>query len=368
MPTYVPPKINTEFIFYIQLEAAAGGSFQSNPTIASGDFIVSTDGGATGNLATLPVVTPASGKGVKVTLSTSEMNGDNIRVEWNDAAGSEWLAGYAVIQTSANHLDDIKTETANILADTATLGSPVGADFSADIASVQTDTTAIVADTNELQADWTNTGRLDTILDSILADTGELQTNQGNWLTATGFSTHAATDIVSAGAITTLAGAIVNVDLVDTTTTNTDMVSAAPTAGANAIAVWDAVQSSHVVVGSFGIIASEIASILVDTTEIGAAGAGLTNINLPNQTMDITGNLSGSVGSVSGHTAQTGDTYALANGTAGFVAIDTVVDAVKVKTDSLTYTKAGEVDANIQSVNGQTVTGDGGSGTEWSGA
>lgn len=43
-------------------------------------------------------------------------------------------------------------------------------------------------------------------------------------------------------------------------------------------------------------------SILVDTAEIGAAGAGLTNINLPNQTMDIvgsiTGNVSGSVGSV----------------------------------------------------------------------
>ena len=34
----------------------------------------------------------------------------------------------------------------------------------------------------------------------------------------------AATDIVSAGAITTLTGAVVNVDLVDTTTTNTDMV------------------------------------------------------------------------------------------------------------------------------------------------
>lgn len=33
---------------------------------------------------------------------------------------------------------------------------------------------------------------------------------------------------------------------------------------------------------------------------IGLAGAGLTNIDLPNQTMDITGNLSGSVGSVTG--------------------------------------------------------------------
>src|SRR3990167_631070 len=44
--------------------------------------------------------------------------------------------------------------------------------------------------------------------------------------------------------------------------------------------------------------------IETDTAEIGAAGAGLTNINLPDQTMNITGNitgnLSGSVGSVTG--------------------------------------------------------------------
>jgi hypothetical protein len=78
----------------------------------------------------------------------------------------------------------------------------------------------------------------------------------------------------------------------------------APTAAAIADAVWDEAQADHVAVGSFGITASEIADILVDTAEIGAAGAGLTNINLPNQTMDIigsiTGNLSGSVGSVTG--------------------------------------------------------------------
>jgi hypothetical protein len=78
----------------------------------------------------------------------------------------------------------------------------------------------------------------------------------------------------------------------------------APTAAAIADAVWDEAQADHVAAGSFGVTASEIADILVDTAEIGAAGAGLTNINLPNQTMDIigsiTGNLSGSVGSVTG--------------------------------------------------------------------
>lgn len=55
----------------------------------------------------------------------------------------------------------------------------------------------------------------------------------------------------------------------------------------------------------------DTAATLVDTAEIGVAGAGLTNINLPNQTMDIvgniTGNLSGSVNSVTtGVTVATG--------------------------------------------------------------
>jgi len=73
------------------------------------------------------------------------------------------------------------------------------------------------------------------------------------------------------------------------------------------------------------------------------------------------------VTTLTGHTAQTGDTYALANGATGFAAIDTVVDAIKVKTDSLTFTKANEVDANAQSINVATVVGDG-NATPWDGA
>lgn len=69
--------------------------------------------------------------------------------------------------------------------------------------------------------------------------------------------------------------------------------------------------------------------------EAGGDGAQLTAINLPNQTMDITGNLSGSVGSLTGHTNQTGDNFAIVNGTAGLVAIDTVVDAIKAVTDNM---------------------------------
>lgn len=71
--------------------------------------------------------------------------------------------------------DDFVNTTDSLQAIKDVLGSPAGADVSADIASVQTDTTAIVADTNELQTDWADGGRLDLLIDAILADTGELQ-------------------------------------------------------------------------------------------------------------------------------------------------------------------------------------------------
>jgi hypothetical protein len=56
--------------------------------------------------------------------------------------------------------------------------------------------------------------------------------------------------------------------------------------------------------GSGATVSANLVDIESQTDDIGVAGAGLTNINLPNQTMDIigsiTGNLSGSVGSVTG--------------------------------------------------------------------
>jgi hypothetical protein len=52
--------------------------------------------------------------------------------------------------------------------------------------------------------------------------------------------------------------------------------------------------------------------------------------------------------------------------TAGYTAPDNAsITAIKAKTDSLTFTVAGQVDANIQYVNDVLVTGDGQPGTEW---
>lgn len=53
----------------------------------------------------------------------------------------------------------------------ARLGAPAGASVSADIAAVKSETASIVADTNELQTDWANGGRLDLILDARASQT-----------------------------------------------------------------------------------------------------------------------------------------------------------------------------------------------------
>src|SRR6185369_16454584 len=91
---------NAQFIFYVGLTSQADTKLlQVNPTIAAGDFKVSTDGAAFANLTNLPVVTPAGGRSVKIILTAAEMNGDHIWVQCVDAAGSEWCDAWADITT-----------------------------------------------------------------------------------------------------------------------------------------------------------------------------------------------------------------------------------------------------------------------------
>lgn len=111
MPTYIPPKINTAFVFAVGLVSQTSShAFQANPTLAAGDVKVSIDNGALANLATLPTVTPAAGKIVKVSLSAAEMNGANIQVVFSDAAGAEWDDLIINIQTSTQQIDDLATQ------------------------------------------------------------------------------------------------------------------------------------------------------------------------------------------------------------------------------------------------------------------
>lgn len=108
--SYVPVVKNgaSGAIFYVALRSQANTKlFQVNPTIAAGDFKISIDGAALGNLGTLPAVTPAGSVWVKITLSQAEVNGDNIQVQCIDAAGAEWCDLALDIQTAARQINDL---------------------------------------------------------------------------------------------------------------------------------------------------------------------------------------------------------------------------------------------------------------------
>ena len=93
---YNPPGKNQDFLIRIALKSATDPrSFQSNPTIAAGDFKVSIDGGTLTNLGTLPSVSPASSVLVLVTLANTEMNGDVISFRAIDQTNPKEWADFA---------------------------------------------------------------------------------------------------------------------------------------------------------------------------------------------------------------------------------------------------------------------------------
>jgi uncharacterized protein YunC (DUF1805 family) len=161
-------------------------------------------------------------------------------------------------------------------------------------------------------------------------------------------------------------------------------------------------------------IKAETASILTDTAEIGAAGAGLTALATQTSVNTIDDFLDTEIAAIKAKTdsltfttanrvdsqvfGMQGNTMTAAAAAADLTtelqsglatsaeiatlqtsvntvddlldtevaAIKTVVDAVKAKTDSLTFTVAGQVDANIQAVNDTAIQGTGAVGTdEW---
>jgi len=110
-----------------------------------------------------------------------------------------------------------------------------------------------------------------TQLAAIVQDTAELQTNQGNWLTATGFSTHSAGDAADAvwneAAADHLTGGSFGAEW--------DAAHSYLTTGGVADDVHDADLTNYTTPGSAG---QTLTDIVTDTAEIGSAGAGLTAI------------------------------------------------------------------------------------------
>jgi len=97
-----PPKKNQAFVTYITVRDAADNlSFKGSPTIAAGDFKITKDGGAFANLTNLPSVTPAGSVSVQISLTSTEMNADQILITWIDQTSpKEWADGSLAINTT----------------------------------------------------------------------------------------------------------------------------------------------------------------------------------------------------------------------------------------------------------------------------
>jgi len=111
----------------------------------------------------------------------------------------------------------------------------------------------------------------------------------------------------------------------------------------------DSVSAVGEVVGQFTIGASAAAVDLANGTD----GLGAIKAETAAILTDTGTTLDGKIDTIGTDTAAT---QVLAAGATGFAAIDTVVDAVKAKTDSLTFTSAGLVDSNLQAVDDEAIS------------
>lgn len=143
-------------------------------------------------------------------------------------------------------------------------------------------------------------------------------------------------------------------------------------------AIWDALTSALTTVGSVGkllvdninaTISSRLASASY-TAPLDAAGTraavGLASANLDTQigTLATAANLATVAGYLDTEIAAIlEDTGTTLDGKIDV--IDGIVDAIKAKTDQLTFTVANQVDANVKSVAGTTVTGVGSEADPW---
>lgn len=204
------------------------------------------------------------------------------------------------------------------------------------------------------------------LLDS--ANTAGFYSEQITLSAANGFEKGKSYNIYISATVNSIAGATSkNLQIeaeVDANIVSDKTSYALSTAGIQAI--WDALTSALTTVGSIGkllvdninaTISSRASQTSLDTlddyvdTEIGAI---ITTLGTP-----VT-SIAADIAVIEGQT----DDIGVAGAGLTALATQASVTAIKAKTDSLTFTKANEVDANVQSLNDTTLNGDG-SGTPW---
>lgn len=385
MATYVPAKINTQYIFYISLRSQADSTIaQSNPTLAAADFNVSTDGGALGALGTTPTVTPAASKMVKVTLSTSEMNGANITLVCSDNAGAEWMDLVVNIQTAARQVDD--------LAFPATSGRSMATDASGNSAAdaklwlggtipavtvtgvplvdakyllgtvFPTPTVAGVPNVNVKTINDVATTPITTIkavqglaVDGVITTLTNLPSIPANWLTAAGINAAALNGKGDWNTTTPpTSAAIATAVWTDTTAGDFTTALSVGKSVMNGVSLGTGLTIAAVS-GAVSITGDLSATMKTSvTTAATAATPTIAATQAFNNTGTWTGSLTGSVGSVTGFNAALVDA-ATSSRMATFT--------LPANFSAFDLTAAGKV--TVGKMNATTVNGDGSAGNPW---
>lgn len=220
-----------------------------------------------------------------------------------------------------------------------------------------------------------------TDITAILADTNELQGNQGDWATATGFSTFdPSSDTVA------------NVTLVGTCTTNTDMrgtdnallasgYTAPDNSSITAILTDTGTTIPAQITGLNNLSSADVTAAVPTTAEIEAAlineGDGqqlidailqVINTNLDLPALELTAIAQAVRTELTTELGRIDANISTRLATSGYTApANSDITAIKAKTDSLTFTVAGQVDANAESMNAAEILGDGTSANLWRG-
>jgi hypothetical protein len=254
-------------------------------------------------------------------------------------------------------------------------------DIETDTADMQPRVAAIETDTNELQGDWTDGGRLDTIIDSILTDTGTTLDTKLNDIQGATFSS--GTDSLEAirdrgdAAWTTGAGGADKLVLQDTTiATLASQTEFTLTAGSTdndaynncTIVIEDVSTATQKAVGmvldytgstktvflkealAFTIattdkvyilaensLKSTVANRQLDVTATGAAGIDWGNVENPTTALDLSGTDIQLVDTTTTNTDMVTD-------------VSSDVTSIKGVTDQMVFTVANELDVNTVSI------------------
>lgn len=351
MADYSDPKRGVAYRFTLSLFARSNNQIKTTPTLAAGDVKVSKDNGATANITTLPSEAPASSGILQVDLSATEMTADLVTVTFIDASGAEWNDVAVHIAPAVRQLADLAYPTTSgrsIDVDASggvEVGSfQAGAITAAAIATGAIDADALATDAvdeivdavwNEAQSGHTTAGTFGRYLDAQVAnvetDTQDIQSRlpaalvsgridasvgamAANVMTAAAAAADLTTELQS-GLATSSAVSTLQTS-VDDLPTNAELATALGTAD-------DAVLA-------------QVALVKAKTDNLPADPADASDIAARFTTLDT-----------------------------NLATVDTVVDAIKAKTDSLTFTVANKVDSNVKVVNDITVDGAGTSGDPW---